>query len=522
MIQGSSGDQEELIGAIDAALAALSNVAGRSPAHVVTSVIGRSMGHRTPIAVYRRSGETLWVIAQSGYPDLCDAVPVGSGVTGRVAATRRAELVDVRRDPDVIGDHGARRSMLAVPAGPDLVLVIESEDVLDASTLDAARRLADRLHQSVERDRSVSDAGPTDMALERLDEMVRFDDARSIVESACRIVAQLTAADAARAILVRADEELIHVSWRRALGPEPPPVEEARSALTVDQPVVDEKTVVVPFFTEGSISGGVLARLGGERNTVPAFESLRLVGAIASASLDRVRTLTGLHQGLVARSEFTRAVSHEFRTPLTAIVGYADLILEGGNDADETAEFVDAIRRNGAHLLAMVTDLLDIARSDAGRLVVRSDEVVEVADAVEGALTLTAPQAEERHVERRARVEAGLTVLGDALRVRQIIVNVVANAIKFAPSGTVSIDARDDGSHVVIDVTDDGEGMTVEELDGLFLPFTGRSVRDPRSGTGLGLVISRRLAEAMGGTLDLASGGPGTGTTATLRLPAAR
>lgn len=363
--------------------------------------------------------------------------------------------------------------------------------------------------------------------------MIRLRTRPSIAEFACRSIAQHLDARIAMAVVRDGELDDVVVTWQtptaRVEFPEPDRVLAHARAIgnRVSWQGTDaysdlwsgpERTMVVPLVAAGETIGGIVVGLDGPID-VPVASSVALIGSAAGPCLERARLELELERSLEARSEFTRAVSHEFRTPLTAIVGYTDLILENQNDEAETVEFVQAIRRNGAHLLEMVTDLLDVARSDVGRLVVRDDQPIDIAGLLEDAVEIVHPQAEARSVTVEAACPSSVVARGDVLRTRQIIVNLLANSIKFTPGGRVDVSAVAAPEKVIVTVTDDGEGMTVEELAGLFLPFTGRSVRDPRSGSGLGLVISRRLAEGMGGSLDLSSRGPGKGTTATLILP---
>ncbi len=222
-----------------------------------------------------------------------------------------------------------------------------------------------------------------------------------------------------------------------------------------------------------------------------------------------------------AKSEFLAAMSHEIRTPLNGVIGMADL-LASGPLTPEQRDQAETIRRSGETLLAILNDILDWAKIEAGRLEVERlpvDARAAAADTLalyrsqvreqEGALVLDWPET----VPRR--------VLADPIRVRQVLWNLVSNALKFAPGGTVTVAASSDGEgRLAIAVRDTGIGMDEAQRARLFRPFTQGDASTTRrfGGTGLGLAITARLLEAMDGTIAVASA-PGCGSTFTVRLP---
>jgi hypothetical protein len=222
-----------------------------------------------------------------------------------------------------------------------------------------------------------------------------------------------------------------------------------------------------------------------------------------------------------AKSEFLAAMSHEIRTPLNGVIGMADL-LASGPLTPEQRDQAETIRRSGETLLAILNDILDWAKIEAGRLEVERlpvDARAAAADTLalyrsqvrerEGALVLDWPET----VPRR--------VLADPIRVRQVLLNLVSNALKFAPGGTVTVAASAGGEgRLAIAVRDTGIGMDEAQRARLFQPFTQGDASTTRrfGGTGLGLAITARLLEAMDGTIAVASA-PGCGSTFTVRLP---
>jgi PAS domain S-box-containing protein len=228
-----------------------------------------------------------------------------------------------------------------------------------------------------------------------------------------------------------------------------------------------------------------------------------------------------------AKTSFLANMSHELRTPLNGILGYAELILAGyaGPVDERTRGYLSSIHESGRHLLSLINEILDMARIEAGRLKLDEGEV-EIGEAVAESVTAVEPQAQARTLDLRVAVEPGLpAVRGDGRMLKQILLNLLANAIKFTePGGRVEVTAeRGPGGGLSLAVADSGCGIEPEQLAHIFEPFQrgAADVRRKNAGTGLGLAISRRLAELHGGTLEVASE-VGKGSRFTLRLPAER
>ena len=231
-----------------------------------------------------------------------------------------------------------------------------------------------------------------------------------------------------------------------------------------------------------------------------------------------------------AKGRFLAIAAHEIRNPLTGIFGMAQLLQLGALDAHARSQ-VTAITRSARALQAVLDDILDETRMEADRLRVEH-EPFDIGALVEGVAELSAPQAHEKgldiavHTVRHGEEAVPRVVEGDANRVRQIVANLVSNALKFTTEGGVSVVARvEDGLR--IEVRDTGPGLTADEAVRIFDAFasggddeTAERLARRLGGVGLGLTISRRLAEAMGGSLDVVSR-PGEGSLFTLRLPLA-
>ena len=217
-----------------------------------------------------------------------------------------------------------------------------------------------------------------------------------------------------------------------------------------------------------------------------------------------------------AKSEFLANMSHELRTPMTAILGYSQL-LEEDLKADERAQALLSIRTNGSHLLRLLNDILDLSRMEAGQFSLQS-ETVQLDELLADLSATLTPEARERQLEIRIAREPGAPgqLTTDRWRLRQILLNLLGNALRFTERGEVRLDVRSirsgDRDAVELAVSDTGVGMSPEEQLRIFRPFTqldGSSTRRI-GGAGLGLALSKRLAELLGGTIALESA-PGRG-----------
>ena len=228
------------------------------------------------------------------------------------------------------------------------------------------------------------------------------------------------------------------------------------------------------------------------------------------------------------KTEFLANMSHELRTPLNAIIGFSDTMREEvfGPLANKKYEgYVDNIHESGQHLLDLINDLLDVSAIEAGKMEFHEDGI-DVAGLAETAMRLVRGQAEKGRVRLSDCVGSDLPNLyGDERRMKQILLNLLTNAVKFTPKrGEVTLNAHvaGDGS-LVFTVTDTGIGMTEEEITKAMQPFgqVDTSLSRKYEGTGLGLPVTKGLVEAHGGTLEISSE-PDKGTTVTIRFPAER
>ncbi|MBL9120484.1 MAG: response regulator [Phycisphaerae bacterium] len=287
---------------------------------------------------------------------------------------------------------------------------------------------------------------------------------------------------------------------------------------------------------------GRLARLHGEvqqigvsgnidsRVTVTGHDELSHLATKVNSLLERVANSqaalasakAAAERANRAKSEFLANMSHEVRTPLTSILGFSDLLAEQlGGDAS-AREGLETIRRNGRHLLAVINDILDLSKIEAGRMAVEplpcsplllAREVVEFLH----------DRAEQKGLELSARLVGSVPsiIVSDPLRFRQILLNLAGNALKFTSSGGVHLQLAHDpqAEQLLVDVIDTGIGLTPEQADRLFVAFSQAEASTARlhGGTGLGLTISRKLAELLGGNVTLHATGP-TGSTFRVRI----
>jgi signal transduction histidine kinase len=211
-------------------------------------------------------------------------------------------------------------------------------------------------------------------------------------------------------------------------------------------------------------------------------------------------------------------MSHELRTPIHAVLGYATLLYEGagGTLPLPAAEMVDRIARSARHLNALVDDLLDLARLDAGRVRAVAEDVALNA-LVRDAVASLEPHARSKGLALEVRGADVPRVRTDATRVRQIVLNLVANAVKFTERGGVTVSLESHPSRVAVHVADTGIGIAAADQERVFDEFVQVGAR--QGGAGLGLAISRRLARLLSADLTLRSE-PGRGSCFTLTLPA--
>ena len=284
----------------------------------------------------------------------------------------------------------------------------------------------------------------------------------------------------------------------------------------------------------GAYALSILGLVGFDSVLIPslcfAFESL-LVSAVLAYRFKLINQKYLVAEAVAeAKSSFLASMSHEIRTPLTAVLGYAD-ILRNQNLSAEARRYLGNIRIAGNHLLSIINDILDMAKIEAGKIELERIEF-NLGGMLNKTLKICAPQACVNGNELAVRVEPGLpeTLVGDPVRLEQILINMVSNASKFTTNGDILVRVHDAGHGAEqpagafvlgIDVRDTGIGIPADKQDALFQTFNqaGSATTRKFGGTGLGLAISRKLANLMGGDLTFASQeGKGSTFTATAVL----
>ncbi|MHB8965187.1 MAG: PAS domain-containing sensor histidine kinase [Coriobacteriia bacterium] len=244
---------------------------------------------------------------------------------------------------------------------------------------------------------------------------------------------------------------------------------------------------------------------------------------LSAANEELMEANARLDEATRAKSDFLASMSHELRTPLNSIIGFSDILVRGmaGPLQPEQEKQVGMINASGKHLLELVNEVLDLSAVEAGKMRIEA-EPVDVAALVRSVVDSLLPLAGSKGLELSWTVADGAaTVVSDQTRLGQVLFNLVGNAVKFTESGSVHVSAARVGEEVVFAITDTGRGIPPASVDRVFDDFyqVERGVDAKTEGTGLGLTVSKRLMEMMGGSIDVVSD-LGVGSTFTVHLPA--
>jgi PAS domain S-box-containing protein len=311
--------------------------------------------------------------------------------------------------------------------------------------------------------------------------------------------------DISDAMLVAAARDADHLAIMREL--------QIRSAL------------IVPMIARGRTLGALtLISSGSGRRYDEADQTLAMeLATRAAIAIDNAQLYRSALAASESKSAFLATMSHELRTPLNAIIGYQSLLAEGidGRLNDPQLVQLARIRSSADHLLGLIDEVLTFSRVDAGKEMVRREEV-QLAPIVAEALAMVTPLAESKGLKlRNQTADAGL--LTDGGKVRQILLNLLSNAIKFSDDGEIIVRSRLDGDSVTVSIIDPGIGISAENVARIFDPFWQVEQRSTRrvGGTGLGLSVSRSLARLLGGDVSVESA-VDRGSTFTVTLPVRR
>jgi len=307
------------------------------------------------------------------------------------------------------------------------------------------------------------------------------------------------------------DRESFQQTYRQSLDPACGGQHDHRFRIRIEQQVRWIRDIGHTFF----------AGPEGQRQAV------RIVGMIQDvtaqkeyeASLEQAKSAAEVANR--SRGEFLAIMSHEIRTPMTAILGYVDL-LDKAIDHPEHRQHLATIHRNGRFLLSILNDILDLSKIDAGKLRTRV-EPISLVELLSDVRSLVRPRADEKKLQLEFQFDGLIpeTIHLDSLRVRQILLNLLGNAIKFTQGGSVTLVTRHlpEQDQIQFQVIDTGIGIEQEVIDALFQPFSqaDNSTTRDYGGSGLGLTICRRLAQMFGGDVELQSQ-PGQGSTFTVSI----
>jgi signal transduction histidine kinase len=286
--------------------------------------------------------------------------------------------------------------------------------------------------------------------------------------------------------------------------------------------------MIVPIRAHGHTMGAItlIGAESGRQFTVqdlPIAEELARRSALAIENAELFQAAASANR---AKSEFMASMSHELRTPLNAILGYTSLLADGitGPVIPAQQEQLLRIRASATHLLGLIDEVLSFSRLEAGREQLSMHDV-DVRAVFDEAASLVRPMAEAKKLPLVIELPAGTDALHletDVLKLRQILVNLLTNAVKFTDHGAVSLSAAVDGNDIVFRVRDSGIGIPLAHLERVFEPFWQVEQAASRrvGGTGLGLSVTRRLTRLLGGEVTVEST-PGQGSTFTITLPRA-
>jgi len=290
--------------------------------------------------------------------------------------------------------------------------------------------------------------------------------------------------------------------------------------------------LVVPFMRFGDVVGALVVRRKAPGEfTTNIVELLQTFAAQSALAIQNARMFSEideksrqLQMASQHKSQFLANMSHELRTPLNAIIGVSEMLREDAEAAKQDLEPLDRVLGAGRHLLALINDILDLSKIEAGRMELQLEHFA-LTPLIDNVVKTIEPLAAKNGNQVAVHCDAAIgTLHADQMRLRQALLNLMSNANKFTEKGTITIAARQGQENgrdwITIAVADTGIGMTPEQMGKLFQEFSQADASTMRKygGTGLGLAISKRFCQMRGGDITVESE-PGRGSTFTIRLP---
>jgi two-component system, sensor histidine kinase LadS len=266
-----------------------------------------------------------------------------------------------------------------------------------------------------------------------------------------------------------------------------------------------------------------VVKKGFEESTAEKEKLLDEVQTLNRTLEDRVRSRTAEVEAVDRRkTEFLAKMSHELRTPLNAVMGFSEVLIDGtfGEMNEKQREYLRDIHSSGEHLLSLLNDILDLSKIETGKIELELARF-DLSKAIDNALVLIRERAMLRGVRVAMEMKEGIgEVVADQRKVKQVLINLLTNAVKFTDAGSIVVSAELDGAFVEVQVHDTGIGITPEQKERIFEAFwqAEQPITRRAGGTGLGLTISRRLLDLLGGEMKVTSE-PGQGSTFTARIP---